>query len=225
MAELGRVLQRQDMAGPMHLTLTVQGPPEALAVRGQLSTEGSRLDLYGQLNTRATPWRYSTRLELTHMNLAALLHQAPLQSDLNLQVHIEGEGLTPGTLRGEVRLDVQTSHLGSIALHPSHLQLTVQPGRFEIQHCDLQTSVASLSAAGLLDVASNSALHYELTADLAGLRPLVGPGTLEGTLRLRGQASGALTAITLKGTLTGQHWRYGDAHVEAVQLTYEGNQL
>jgi autotransporter translocation and assembly factor TamB len=225
MAELGRLLQREDMAGPVHLTLTAQGHPEALAVRGQLNIEGSRLDLHGQLNTSATPWRYSTRLELTHMNLAALLHQAPLQSDLNLQAHIEGEGLTPGTLHGEVRLDVHTSHVGSIALHPSRLQLTVQPGRFEIQHCDLQTSVARLSAAGLLDVASSSALHYDLTADLAGLRPLVGPGALEGTLRLRGQASGALTAITLQGTLAGQHWRYGDAHVEAVQVTYEGNQL
>src|SRR4029453_10068007 len=39
MAELGRVLQREDMAGRVYLTLTAQGPPEALAVRGQLSAE------------------------------------------------------------------------------------------------------------------------------------------------------------------------------------------
>jgi autotransporter translocation and assembly factor TamB len=225
MAELGRVLQREDMAGRVYLTLTAQGPPEALAVRGQLSAEDSRLDLHGQLNTTATPWRYQSSLELTHVNLATLLHQAPLQSDLNLQAHIEGEGLTPGTWRGEVRLDVQTSHLGSIALYPSRLQLTMHHDRFEVQQCDLQTSVARLTAAGLLDLASSSALHYDLTADLAGLRALVGPEVLEGTLRLQGQASGALTAITLQGTLAGQYWRYGDEHVEAVQLTYNGTQL
>jgi len=225
MAELGRVLQREDMAGPVHLTLTAQGPPEALAVRGQLSAEDSRLDLHGQLNTRATPWRYRSSLELTHVNLASLLHQTPLQSDLNLQAHIEGAGLTPGTWRGEVRLDVQTSHLGSIALYPSRLQLTRHHDRFEVHQCDLQTSVARLTAAGLLDLARSSALHYDLTADLAGLRALVGPEVLEGTLRLQGQASGALTAITLQGTLAGQHWRYGDEYVEAVQLTYEGTQL
>jgi len=212
MAELGRLLQREDMAGPVHLTLTAQGPPEALAVRGQLSAAGSRLDLHGQLNTRATPWRYRSSLELTHVNLAQ-------QCDLNLQAHIEGEGLTPATLRGELRLDVQTSHLGSIALYPSRLQLTMQHGRFEVQQCDLQTSVARLTAAGLLDLASSSALHYDLTADLAGWRAFVGPGVLEGTLRLQGQVRGALTAITLQGTLAGQHWRYGDEHVEAVHLT------
>ena len=225
MTELGRMLQREDMAGPVHLTLTAQGPPEALAVRGQFSVEGGRLDLHGQLDTRATPWRYRSSLELTHVNLATLLHQAPLQSDLNLQVHLEGEGLTAETLRGEVRLDVQTSHLGSIALYPSRLQLAMQHGRFEVQQCDLQTSVARLTAAGLLDLASSSALHYDLTADLAGLHALVGPGVLEGTLRLQGQASGALTAITLQGTLAGEHLRYADEHVEALHVTYEGTQL
>ena len=120
---------------------------------------------------------------------------------------------------------MQTSHLGSIALYPSRLQLAVQHGRFEVQQCDLQTSVARLTAAGLLDLASSSALHYDLTADLAGLRALVGPGVLEGTLRLQGQASGALTAITLQGTLAGQHLRYADEHVEALHVTYEGTQL
>ena len=225
MAELGRVLQREDMAGPVHLALTAQGPPEALDIRGQLSAEDSRLALYGQLNTGVTPWRHRSSLELTHVNLATLLHQAPLQSDLNLQAHIEGEGLTPGTLRGEARLDVQTSHLGNIAIYPSRLQLAMQQGRFEVQQCDLQTSVARLTASGVLDLASNSALRYDLAADLAGLRALVGPGILEGTLRLQGQASGALTAITLQGTLAGEHLRYGDEHVESVQLTYEGTQL
>jgi autotransporter translocation and assembly factor TamB len=225
MAELGRLLQREDMAGPVHLTLTAQGPPEALAVRGQLSAESSRLDLHGQLNTRATPWRYRSSLELTHVNLATLLHQTPLQSDLNLQAYIEGAGLTPGTWHGAVRLDVQASHLGSIALYPSRLQFTLQHDRFEVQQCDFQTSVARLTAAGLLDLASSSALHYDLTADLADLRALVGPGVLDGTLRLQGQASGALTAITLQGTLAGQHWRYGEEHIEALQLTYEGTRL
>jgi autotransporter translocation and assembly factor TamB len=213
------------LPGVQHLTLAVQGPPEALSVHGQLRAESGRLDLHGQLNTRATPWRYSSSLELAHVNLAALLHQAPLQSDLNVQVHVEGEGLTPSTLRGEVRLDVQTSHVGSIALHSSHLQLTVRHGRFEVQQCDLQTSVARLTAAGLVDLAASSALQYDLTADLAGLRALVGPGALEGTLRVQGQASGTLTAVTLQGALTGQHLQYGDEHVETLQVTYEGTQL
>src|SRR5262249_59298843 len=77
----------------------------------------------------------------------------------------------------------------------------------------------------VVDLASSSALHYDLTADLAGLRAFIEPAVLEGTLRLQGQANGALTAITLQGTLAGQHLRYGDKHVEAIHATYEGAQL
>ena len=225
MAELGRLLQREDMTGPLRLTLTATGPPEALTVRSQIRAEGGSLDLHGQLDTRATPWRYSSSLELTHVNLATLLRQAPLQSDLNLQLHIQGEGLTPSTLHGAVRLDVHPSHLGTIALHPSQLQLTMHHGRFEVQQCDLRTSIARFTASGLVDLARSSALQYDLTADLAGLRALVGPEALEGTLHLRGQASGALTAINLQGTLAGRHLRYGDERVGTLEVTYEGTQL
>ena len=225
MAELGRLLQREDIAGPLHLTLTAAGPPETLTVHSQIRAEGGHLNLHGQLDTRATPWRYSSRLELTHVNLAALLRQASLQSDLNLQLHIQGEGLTPRTLHGEVRLDVHPSRLGTIALHPSQLQLTMHHGRFEVQQCDLRTSIARFTAAGLVDLASSSALQYDLTADLAGLRALVGPEALEGTVRLQGQASGALTAINLQGTLAGRHLRYGDERVETLEVTYKGTQL
>ena len=194
-AELGRLLQRRDLYGLLSLTLTAQGPPEALSVRGQLSTEGGRLDLQGQLNTVVTPWHYSSSLALTHVNLATLLHQEPLQSDLNLHLHLEGAGLAPAALRGEARLDVQPSTVGSMALYPSGLQVAVQHGRLQVRYCDLHTSVARLTATGLLDLTGSSALHYDLTADLAGLRSLLKTETLEGTLHVWGQASGELTAL------------------------------
>ena len=82
--ELGRLLQRQDVYGLAYLALTAEGPPDGLSVRGQLSSAGGQLDLHGQLNTVTTPWRYSSRLALTHANLATVLHQEPLQSDLNV---------------------------------------------------------------------------------------------------------------------------------------------
>ena len=225
MAELGRLLQRQDLYGLLSLSLTAQGPPDALSVRGQLSTAGGQLDLHGQLNTVATPWRYSSSLALTHVNLATLLHQEPLQSDLNLHLHLEGAGLAPEALRGEVYLDVQPSAVGSVTLHPSGLHIAVQYGRVQVQYCDLHTSVARLTATGLLDLAGSSALQYDLTADLAGLRSLLRTETLDGTLHLWGQASGALTAISVQGTLEGQRLRYAAYRLETLQLLYAGAQL
>src|SRR5262249_343136 len=161
-------LQRQDLYGLLSLTLTAQGPADALTVRGQLDTAGGRLDLYGQLNTVATPWRYRSSLTLTHVNLATLLHQEPLPTALTRHLHLEGSGLALAALHGEARLEVQPSTVGSIILYPSGLHVAVQHGRVQVQYCDLHTSVARLTAAGLLDLAGSSALQYDLTADLAG---------------------------------------------------------
>lgn len=224
-AELGRLLQRQDVHGLVQLTLTAAGPPDDLQVRGQLSSPGGQLDLHGHLNTVATPWRYRSHLRLTRVNLATLLHQDLLQSDLNVDLQIAGEGVTPTALRGAVHLDVQPSHLGTIALHPSRLHVTVHQGRLQVHHCDLHTSVARLTATGLLDRTGSSALHYDLTADFPGLRALLGLPTLDGHLRLQGQAQGELTAIGMQGTLTGQRLRYADYHLDSLRVTYAGSQL
>ncbi|MBM3226452.1 MAG: hypothetical protein FJZ47_22030, partial [Candidatus Tectomicrobia bacterium] len=114
--ELGQVLQRTEMHGALTLALTAQGPAEALRLHGQLQTAGGGLDLHGQLNTRSTPWRYEAQLSVQHLDLATLLHQEPWQSDINLQAHLQGEGLALASLNGTLRVEVAPSHLGQIRL-------------------------------------------------------------------------------------------------------------
>jgi len=218
-------VQTPALPGVPSLTLTAAGPPDALTVRGQLSTAAGQLDLHGQLNTVVTPWRYSSSLALRHVNLATLLRQEPLQSDLNLHLHLQGAGFSPEVLRGAVHLDIQPSTVGGITLHPSGCHIAVQPGRVQVQDCDLHTSVARLTATGLLDLAGSSALQYDLTADLAGLRALLRTEALDGILHVRGQASGELTAISAQGSLEGQRLRYGAHRLETLQLLYAGIHL
>src|SRR5439155_22321970 len=49
--------------------------------------------------------------------------------------------------------------------------------------------------------------------------------TLDGTLHLWGQASGALTPISVQATLEGQRLRYPAHRLETLQLLYAGVQL
>ncbi len=223
--ELGRLWQRPDVAGALHLALRAEGPPEALDVHAQLSTAGGQLDWQAQLNTSTPFWRYESDLTFTHVNLATLLHREPLQSDVNLRLHLEGSGTTLETLRGVLRLDLQASQLGDITLHPSRLYAAVDAGRLEVQECDVHTSVARLSARGLLDLAGSALLHYDLTADLAGVRALLNADTLQGRLRLQGQASGTLLAPSTHGTLTVQQGQYATSRVESLRMQYQGNPL
>jgi autotransporter translocation and assembly factor TamB len=223
--ELGRLLQREDIAGALNLSLTAEGPPDALTLHGQLSTEGSQLDWQARLNTSAQPWRYESRLGLTHVNLAALLHQEPLHSDLNLQLQVQGAGTTLETLRGTVRLDIQDSHLGSIVIQPSRLHAEIDQGRVEVQECDLRTSVARLMATGLLDHAGSTLLRYDLHANLADLQALLKTTDVQGQVHLQGQASGTLMALSTQGTLTAQRMQYAAYGLESLQVQYSGNPL
>lgn len=223
--ELGRLLQRDDVAGLLRLALTAEGPAEALALHGQLSTAGGQVDWQAQLNTSATPWRYQGHLALTHVNLTTLWHWEPLASDLTLRVELDGHGTTAETLHGALSLEVQASRLGAITLHPSRVHVTVDQGRVVVQQCDVQTSVGRLSATGSLDRDGEARLQYDLQADLAGVRALLQAETLQGHLRLHGQASGTLSAFHTEGMLSAEQVQYATHRAERLQVQYRGQPL
>src|SRR5215468_2593532 len=89
LTEIGRLLQNDVLQGPADLVLKAEGPPEAVELRGQLSATSGRIALQGHLNTAATPPQYNGTLDVTNLNLAALL-QDPWHSDLNLQLRLDG---------------------------------------------------------------------------------------------------------------------------------------
>src|SRR5262249_19152504 len=119
LAEIGRVLANDLLREPLHLTLHAAGPPAALQVQGHLRTPAARVDLQAQLNTAAMPLQYEAQLGVTHVNLAALIGRAELQSDLNLQLSLQGAGVAPRELHSILQFEVQPSHLGTLLVRPS----------------------------------------------------------------------------------------------------------
>jgi hypothetical protein len=105
---------------------------------------------------------------------------------LNLRVRVEGEGLTPHDLRGQIALDIQPSRFGDIDLRPSQIHLEARSQRFQVQQFQLDTSVARMTATGALDLAASSDVQYQLVADLSHLRQILGC-RLAGDLEVRGQ--------------------------------------
>ncbi|MGE3535845.1 MAG: translocation/assembly module TamB domain-containing protein [Candidatus Tectimicrobiota bacterium] len=225
MAELGRLLQRADLYGPVQLTLLAQGPPQGLRMQAQLQAAEGQLSLTGAADLHARPWRYEAQLAVRQANLASLLHQEAWQSDLNFQLHMAGEGVSPATFQGYLQFDAQPSYLGSLRLQPSQLLLTVAEGRVHVQRCALHTSAGHVQATGTLDLAGSSDLHYDLTAQLASLQPLLGSPGLDGTLQVQGHVRGAGAALHTQGAVALQRLRYDDLSLGSAQLHYEGSQL
>jgi hypothetical protein len=117
MAEIGRLLQNNALRGQVRLAVKAEGPPEALAVSADLGTGGGRVELHGEVNRVSAPLRYQATLDITKLDLTAVIRQAMLQSDINLHARVECGGLSLKMWSGEAQLDIDPSHLGDIVLY------------------------------------------------------------------------------------------------------------
>jgi autotransporter translocation and assembly factor TamB len=227
--EIGRLLQREILQGRWRVAVEVEGPPEALAASVDLNPLGERetgaVAVRGEVNTQAAPLRYRAQVDIGHLDLSTVLHKSAWQSDLNLQAHLEGEGVAPRELDSHIRVDIQPSHLGNIGLRPSQIDLQARGGRFQVQRFEVETTLAQVHATGAVDLSGRSDLRYEMTASLESLKQLLDEERLAGEVHLQGQASGDWPDLQMRGELDGRRMQYQAYGLDRLQLTYEGAQL
>jgi autotransporter translocation and assembly factor TamB len=228
-AEIGRLLQQESLRGQMRLGVSVQGPPEALVANVELNPVGEApkgaVTVAGEVNMRDAPLRYRAQLGIDRLDLTAVLNKPAWASDLNLQAHIEGAGLTPRELESNVRIDIHRSYLGNIGLQPSQIDLQARQGRFQVQRFEVETTVARITATGAVDLAGRSDLQYKLSANLSSLRQLLEEAHLRGDAHLQGEATGDWPHLTVRGALDVRQVQYRDYALEALRLTFEGADL
>ncbi len=224
-AEIGRILADDNLRGHLQMTLTAEGPPEALRLHSQLNMPGGALAFNGRFDIQNTPLRYQGKLDITQLNLASLAQRAAWQSDLNLHLDLQGSGTSLSELQGHVRMDILPSHVGDMMLNPSQIHVEAASQRLQVQRFHLDTSVARMSMDGVLDLSGTSALQYDLQVQLPDLRQLLGTDDLDGVVHLTGRAEGDWPNLTAHGTLQGQNIRYQANQAHTLHLTYEASQL
>ena len=228
-AEIGRLFQQESLRGQMRIGVSVQGPPEALVASVELNPIGEdptgTMTVRGEVNMQAAPLQYRAQVDISHLDLTALLNKPAWASDLNLQVHIEGVGLVPSQLESSVRVDIYRSHLGNIGLQPSQIDLQARQGRFQVRRFEVETTLARMHATGAVDLSGRSDLQYELSADLSSLRQLLDEARLDGNVRLQGQATGEWPGLSVRGNLDVRQVQYREYGLDELQLTFEGTEL
>jgi translocation and assembly module TamB len=225
LTEIGRLVQNDVLQGPADLGLQAEGPPEAVEIHGQLNSTSGRIALQGHLNAAATPPQYSGTLDVANLNLAALRQQGAWHSDLNMQLRLDGAGTSPQERHGTIQLEIRPSRLQEIALHSSYVDLEVNAQQVQVQRFDLDTSLAQATVGGTFDLAGPMDMQYALTANLAGLQPLLGMPALAGAVQTQGQVSGTWPALNGHGTLEVRDLHYQEHAIDSLYLTYDGSQL
>src|SRR4029453_9401614 len=219
------MLQNDVLQGPADLMLKAEGPPEAVEIHGQLNATSGHIAIQGRLNVAATPPQYSGTLDVANLNLLALRQQGAWHSDLNLQLRLDGAGISPQERHGTIHFEIRPSRLREIALHPSYLDLAVKAQQVQVQRFDLDTSIAHTTVSGTFDLAGTVDMQYALTADLGAWQSLLDITALSGDVQTQGQISGTWPAPNGRGTIEGRSLHYQDHAIDSLHLSYEGSQL
>jgi autotransporter translocation and assembly factor TamB len=171
--EIGRILDDDTLQGRLQFSLDVIGPPDHLDVRSQVQTPSGSIDFNGHVDIATTPPQYQGQLDITKLDVSALIHRLTLQSDLNLHLEVEGKGLTLSELQGHMHMQIAPSRMGNIAINPSQLRIDAASQRLQIHDFQLDTSAAHLTMNGALDLVGETDLTYTLQAKLLNLQPLL----------------------------------------------------
>ncbi|MCP4408739.1 MAG: hypothetical protein GY807_13440 [Gammaproteobacteria bacterium] len=224
-AEIGRAMNDKTIHGPLYANFDVVGPPQGVNIRGQLEAGDGRLDLQAHLDTLSVPQRYHAALDITAADLTTVIDRPALQSNLNMRLRIEGQGFAFADLDSELQLDVQASHLGKIKIEPSAVHVHARSQRVQIQDFKLKTSVARMTMKGVLDLAGQSNLDYQLRVGLPGLRQLLDVEQLDGMAQLQGQAAGPWPQLRVFGSLQAEGLRYEGHALDSIDIRYEAENV
>ncbi len=224
--EIGRILGDASLHGEVEGEITSTASNDGLAVQGQLvAKEGGTLALEAKLHPKHQHTTYHGRLSVSALDLSTLVARAGLESDLNLQLQLTGEGFEPAQRRARLQLAIERSYVGDVAIAPSDIRLKARGERVEVEAFDLNTSVLEANLAGEIDLAGRSQLDYTVSVTPADLQALLGSDTLGGQLSLTGELEGAWPKVTTSGVLSGNDLRYEDTRLDGLELVYEAMDL
>ncbi len=223
-AEIGRLTGRPALHGQLDARLRMVGLPDDISIEGTVQPATGTITLRGQLQTDSPVPRYTVALDAGHVDLGTLVAHEAWQSDINLHLHVTGQGLPLRGGHGNIRLDIQPSHLGSIRVQPSKVLVDARPQGFKIGHFEVNSSVLTATMHGTFDLAQASDLRYRMQSQLQGLQHLFAIDALDGTLDAQGQMTGIWPTLTASGTFKAHNLRHQETRVQALQVTFEASQ-
>ncbi|MGC1952529.1 MAG: translocation/assembly module TamB domain-containing protein [Gammaproteobacteria bacterium] len=224
--EIGRILGDSWLQGEVSGEITTTPLDDAMAIQGHLApAAGGMVALNAKLHAKRQPIGYDGRLIVTAFDLSALAAKPGLESDINLQLQIRGEGFEPARRNARLELAIERSQVGDIAIDPSEIRLKADGERFEVEAFDLNTSILEADLAGEIDLAGRSNLRYAVSLTPADLRELLGADPLEGQVSLTGHLQGEWPGLMASGVLSGNDLRYEDTRLDRLEFVYEAMDL
>ena len=151
-AELAKVLGREVLKSDVRADIGAEGPVEAIAVRGDVKTDGGTLSLRGTVDASNLPeLAYDLRLTGDDIDTTKLLPdpKSPVQTSLTLTV--KGKGIQPGAIDADVRFTLGPTELNGRPLDSLELEASAHGGVYAVDKLTISALGQTVEVVGSLD--------------------------------------------------------------------------
>jgi translocation and assembly module TamB len=176
-----------------------QGSYNNGSLDGELDLKGE----FGEINATVSiedvlkRQRYRASVETHHLNAAPLAIQSELESDLNVQLQFEGQGLTLEEISGTLELDLAPSVMRGIEIDSMFSRIRLSEGNATLDTLVIATKIAEISVSGVISLDGEfDARFNSRLIDPEQLNRYLDIGELNADGRLGGTIKGSFDSLS-----------------------------
>jgi translocation and assembly module TamB len=206
-----------------HASLTAKARAQQIQMKLSGNTAFGELNLSGKLNDPLQRQYFELDAEGRHFDLAKLLQNDTLASDVSFRLAGAGQNFAAPQLKFDGWLRLFPSRLPAVLIDSAYCQLHVRGPDFQLDTLRLASSMGNVQAAGLLSwrYENNFRFHAEL-GDLTWVKRAVEADTLRATGVIAGNAHGPLDSLAVAGRFDLRQVQYNTTSIKrlAGNLTF-----
>lgn len=227
-AKLAVTIDSSQMLGRelKHLGLTAQARERQIQFKLLGRTAFGELDLSGKLDDPLRRQYFEFDAEGRHFDLAGLLQNDTLASDLSFRLAGAGQHFNVEQLKFDGWLRLSPSRLPAILIDSAYCQLHARGSDFQIDTLRLASSMGNVQAAGLLSLRYENKFRFNAElGDLTWVKRAMEADTLRATGTISGNASGPLDSLAVAGRFELRQVQYNTTSIKRLGGNLTFNRL
>ncbi|MBI5472238.1 MAG: translocation/assembly module TamB domain-containing protein [Ignavibacteriae bacterium] len=203
------------------LTVHAEGDRGTITAAAALDAQFGGFTLTGRVADVNGAQRYTVSGNTRNLDIAPLLLNDSLRSDLNMEFSADGSGFSPDNMRSNVDITLRPSRVRGFAIEQGVVELNVNNRRYAIERMEIFSPSGSVHAEGLVDLDGTSDLRFEARIDsLAALRQVVGADTIAGHFAIEGSISGNRDSLTISAEANLGQLQYNTVLVDSIDASF-----
>ncbi|MCH8956141.1 translocation/assembly module TamB domain-containing protein [candidate division KSB1 bacterium] len=167
LSEIRGAVPDLQLYGRPRIEIEAEGPLDALKIRVFVELGSGRVEVAGKLQAMRAPYEYDLAGKISRLNLSEITRQPKLESDLNLQFQVKGQGIEWGKMRGSASVALDSSRFYQMQIEPSGFDIDVKEDTVDFSLDALVEETKSKLSGSVVYNSSN--LEYLLSGQIRSL--------------------------------------------------------